>query len=296
MKIIATKKERIDKYLIEELNISRSYIQKLILNGNVTVNNEKINKNYITNIDDIIEYIIPENKELDIKKEDLDFEIVYEDDYLAVINKPKNLVVHPSQTTKEHTLVNGLLYKLENLSGINGVLRPGIVHRIDKDTTGLLMIAKNDFVHEDLSNQLKDHTVKRTYHAICYGKILHNTGKIDAPIGRSSSDRKKMAVTKDGKKAITHFKVLERFDDFTYIELNLETGRTHQIRVHMEYIGHPIIGDKLYGYKKVIGDNGQFLHAKTLGFIHPITKKEMFFDSKLPEYFTSFLESLRNKN
>ncbi len=222
----------------------------------------------------------------------MNLEIVYEDEDVAVVNKPKGMVVHPAAGNYENTLVHGLLYELEDLSTINGVARPGIVHRIDKDTTGLLMIAKNDKASLSLTEQLKAHTCKRTYQALVYGTIQENKGKINAPIGRDQMDRKKMAVTKNGKEAITHFTVLKRFKDFTLVECALETGRTHQIRVHFSYIGHPLVGDKVYGRRKVIGDEGQFLHAKTIGFLHPSTGKWMEFDSELPEYFKVFLNQL----
>ena len=222
----------------------------------------------------------------------MNLEIVYEDEDVAVVNKPKGMVVHPAAGNYENTLVHGLLYELEDLSTINGVARPGIVHRIDKDTTGLLMIAKNDKASLSLTEQLKAHTCKRTYQALVYGTIQENKGKINAPIGRDQMDRKKMAVTKNGKEAITHFTVLKRFKDFTLVECALETGRTHQIRVHFSYIGHPLVGDKVYGRRKVIGDEGQFLHAKTIGFLHPSTGKWMEFDSELPEYFKVFLKQL----
>ena len=202
------------------------------------------------------------------------------------------MVVHPGCGNYESTLVNGLLYELDDLSEINGVIRPGIVHRIDKDTTGLLMIAKNDEASKSLTEQLKNHSCKRTYHALVYGVINENKGKINAPIGRSKEDRKKMAVVKDGKEAITNFTVLKRFKNYTYVECRLETGRTHQIRVHFEYIGHPLVGDKTYGRRKIIGDLGQFLHAKTIGFVHPHTNEWMEFDSELPEYFTDFMNTL----
>jgi len=204
------------------------------------------------------------------------------------------MVVHPGAGNYEGTLVNGLLYEVDDLSEINGVLRPGIVHRIDKDTTGLLMVAKNDKASLSLTEQLKNHSCKRKYHALVYGVINENKGRINAPIGRSKEDRKKMAVLKDGKPSVTNFTVLKRFKDFTYIECQLETGRTHQIRVHLEYIGHPLVGDTTYGRKrKIIGDQGQFLHAKVIGFTHPTTNEWMEFDSELPQYFTDFMKDLQ---
>ncbi|MDE5855591.1 MAG: RluA family pseudouridine synthase, partial [Anaeroplasmataceae bacterium] len=209
-----------------------------------------------------------------------------------VVNKPKGMVVHPGAGNQEETLVHGLLYELDDLATINGVVRPGIVHRIDKDTTGLLMIAKNDMAALGLAEQLKNHSCKRRYQALVYGTFTESKGKINAPIGRDPEDRKKMAVSKTGKQAVTHFTVLKRFKEFTLIECELETGRTHQIRVHMSYIGHPIVGDKIYGRRKVIGDQGQFLHAKLIGFEHPKTHQWMEFDSELPKYFLDFLATL----
>ena len=285
---------RIDKALKNLLeDKSRAYISKCIDEGKILLNgNPSFKSSYITKIGDVIEVLDITPKELKLEKEDLNLNIIYEDDYVAVVNKPKNMVVHPGCGNYESTLVNGLLYELDDLSEINGVIRPGIVHRIDKDTTGLLMIAKNDEASKSLTEQLKNHSCKRTYHALVYGVINENKGKINAPIGRSKEDRKKMAVVKDGKEAITNFTVLKRFKNYTYVECRLETGRTHQIRVHFEYIGHPLVGDKTYGRRKIIGDLGQFLHAKTIGFVHPHTKEWMEFDSELPEYFTDFMNTL----
>ncbi len=285
---------RIDKALASiKTDYSRSYILKCIEDEKILVNDKVVKPSYKLELNDEITILDIEIKELEIEAEDLKLDIVYEDSDVAIINKPKNLVVHPSSTTKEATLVNGLLYELEDLSSINGVERPGIVHRIDKDTTGLLMVAKNDKASKSLTEQLKNHTCKRTYHALVYGVINEDKGKIDAPIARSKEDRKKMAVDKDGKNAVTNFKVLKRFKNFTYIECQLETGRTHQIRVHLEYIGHPLVGDKVYGHKrKIVGDQGQFLHAKTIGFVHPTTNKFMEFDSELPDYFKEFMDNL----
>ncbi len=246
---------RIDKALASiKTDYSRSYILKCIEDEKILVNDKVVKPSYKLELNDEITILDIEIKELEIEAEDLKLDIVYEDSDVAIINKPKNLVVHPSSTTKEATLVNGLLYELEDLSSINGVERPGIVHRIDKDTTGLLMVAKNDKASKSLTEQLKNHTCKRTYHALVYGVITEDKGKIDAPIARSKEDRKKMAVDKDGKNAVTNFKVLKRFKNFTYIECQLETGRTHQIRVHLEYNGHPLVGDKVYGHKrKIVG-------------------------------------------
>lgn len=284
---------RIDKVIASLCpEFSRDFIIENIKDGKFLVNDKTVKPSYKAQEKDIITIPDIETKKLDLEALDLGLEIVYEDDDVAVVNKPKGLVVHPSLTSTEPTLVNGLLYELDDLSSINGVERPGIVHRIDKDTTGLLMIAKNDNASKSLTEQLKNHSCNRTYHALVYGVINEEKGRINAPIGRSKEDRKKMAVVKDGKEAITNFKVLKRFKDFTYIECKLETGRTHQIRVHLEYIGHPLVGDKTYGRRKVIGDQGQFLHAKTIGFIHPTTGKWMEFDSELPAYFKEFMNNL----
>ena len=284
---------RIDKVIASLCpEFSRDFIIENLKDGKFLVNDKTVKPSYKAQEKDIITIPDMETKKLDLEALDLGLEIVYEDEDVAVVNKPKGLVVHPSLTSTEPTLVNGLLYELDDLSSINGVERPGIVHRIDKDTTGLLMIAKNDNASKSLTEQLKNHSCNRTYHALVYGVINEEKGRINAPIGRSKEDRKKMAVVKDGKEAITNFKVLKRFKDFTYIECKLETGRTHQIRVHLEYIGHPLVGDKTYGRRKVIGDQGQFLHAKTIGFIHPTTGKWMEFDSELPEYFKEFMNNL----
>lgn len=297
--IINSKKDnlRVDTYIVEELNdISRSSVQKLIIRGNVAVNEKVIKQNYKVRIGDVIKIIIPDPVKLDVKPEDIDIDIFYEDDDVAIVNKPQGLVVHPAPGNTEGTLVNALLFKLNKLSSINGVIRPGIVHRIDKNTSGLLMIAKNDKAHNCLSAQLKEHTVNRIYYALVEGIIKENKGKIDASIGRSQKDRKKMAVTdKNSKRAVTNFEVLERFKKFTYLKLKLETGRTHQIRVHMKYIGHPVVGDTTYGYKNAkFGLKGQLLHAKTIGFVHPTTRDYMEFNSELPKYFDDILNNIRN--
>ena len=284
---------RIDKAIASlKPEFSRDFITENVKNGVFLVNDKAVKPSYKAQENDVITIPDLETKKLDLEAKNLNLEIVYEDEDVAVVNKPKGLVVHPSLTSTDVTLVNGLLYELDDLSSINGVERPGIVHRIDKDTTGLLMIAKNDNASKSLTEQLKNHSCKRTYHALVYGVINEEKGRINAPIGRSKEDRKKMAVTKDGKEAITNFKVLKRFKDFTYIECRLETGRTHQIRVHLEYIGHPLVGDKTYGRRKVIGDQGQFLHAKTIGFVHPRTKEWMEFDSEIPAYFKEFMDNL----
>ena len=287
--------QRIDTYLLNELNISRSKIQKMIKENYILVNDNEIKNSYILKNGDIItinEYKDEEMKAVPVK---MDLDIVYEDDDVIVVNKQNGLVVHPAPGNYDNTLVNGLLYHSKNLSTINGEFRPGIVHRIDAYTTGLLMVAKNDKAHEFLAKQLEEKTTVRKYVALVWGKINSDTGTIDAPIGRDLNDRKKMAINEDGKKAITHFKVLERYDDFSLIELKLETGRTHQIRVHMNYIGHPVINDNVYGKRKIIDDSGQCLHAKVLGFVHPKTNKYMEFDSELPECLLNIYNKLKNK-
>ena len=290
---IEFKNMRLDKALVKLWSDkSRSYVIKCIEEGKVIVNGNITKASYTVKENDVIEYEFLEEKKLNLEGQDLNLEIVYEDDDVAIVNKPKGMVVHPAAGNYENTLVHGLMYELDDLATINGVIRPGIVHRIDKDTSGLLMIAKNDKSSLALTEQLKEHSCMRHYQALVYGTIVENKGKINAPIGRDSEDRKKMAVTKNGKHAVTHFKVLKRYKGFTLIECELETGRTHQIRVHFEYIGYPLVGDKVYGRRKVIGDQGQFLHAKEIGFKHPTTSEWMEFDSQLPEYFTDFLSTL----
>ena len=284
---------RLDKALTEILEgKSRSYALKCIEEGKVLVNGKSEKPSYSLKKGDVISYELLEEQPLNMDAKNLNLEIVYEDSDVAVVNKPKGMVVHPGAGNQEETLVHGLLYELDDLATINGVVRPGIVHRIDKDTTGLLMIAKNDMAALGLAEQLKNHSCKRRYQALVYGTFTESKGKINAPIGRDPEDRKKMAVSKTGKQAVTHFTVLKRFKEFTLIECELETGRTHQIRVHMSYIGHPIVGDKIYGRRKVIGDQGQFLHAKLIGFEHPKTHQWMEFDSELPKYFLDFLATL----
>ena len=286
---------RIDKALALKLNnLTRNHILKLIDSDKIKVNGESCKPSYKLVLDDEITVEDEEPKELELKKEDLDLDIVYQDSDVLVINKPKGMVVHPGAGVSEHTLVNGLLYEVDDLATINGVVRPGIVHRIDKDTSGLLMIAKNDKASLSLTEQLKNHECKRIYHALVHGEINEDRGRINAPIARSKDDRKKMAVDKDGKVAITNFRVLKRFKNYTYIECKLETGRTHQIRVHLSYIGYPLVGDQVYGRRKT-EDGGQFLHAKTIGFIHPTTNEWMEFDSELPEYFINFMGNLDEK-
>ena len=285
---------RIDKYLMEKLDISRNRIQKSISDNLIKVNDKIVKNNYKVNLNDIIDYEIKEEKSMNVDPIKMDLDIVYEDNDVIVINKANGVVVHPATTTKGETLVNGLLDYSDSLSSINGDFRPGIVHRIDAYTTGLLMIAKNNKSHEILSKQLENKTAHRVYYALVEGVIKNDTGTIDAPIGRDLKDRKKMNVVKDGKKAITHFKVLERYKNATLLELKLETGRTHQIRVHMAYIGHPVINDSVYN-SKIINNEGQCLHAKKLGFIHPTTNEYMEFDSDLPECFTNILNKYKEE-
>ncbi|MFP3775668.1 RluA family pseudouridine synthase [Enterococcus mundtii] len=291
---IKEEKGRIDKVLTALFaDHSRSQVQQWLKDGAVSVNGEPVKANYKVKSADAIVVEVPEPEELEILAEDLPIEIVYEDDDVAVVNKPQGMVVHPSAGHAQGTLVNALMYHMKNLSSINGVIRPGIVHRIDKDTSGLLMIAKNDQAHEALAQQLKDKTSLRKYIALVHGVIPHEKGTINAPIGRSKVDRKMQAIREDGKPAVTHFTVLERFENFTLVELQLETGRTHQIRVHMKYIGYPLAGDPVYGPKKTLKGNGQFLHAKLLGFTHPQTNERMTFEAPLPEVFEKTLEKLR---
>ena len=293
--IIHEESGRIDKVLNERLkDYSRSQIQQWIKDGQVSVDEQPIKANYKVSKGDQILIRIPEPEELELLPEDLQLDIIYED--VVVVNKPQGMVVHPSAGHSHGTLVNGLLHQIKDLSTINDVVRPGIVHRIDKDTSGLLMVAKNDQAHEALAKQLKDKTSLRKYVALVHGEIPHEKGRIEAPIGRSKVDRKMQAVIEGGKEAVTHFEVLERFAGFTLIELQLETGRTHQIRVHMQYIGYPVAGDPLYGPKKTLKGNGQFLHAKLLGFTHPKTGENLVFEAPLPEIFQKTLEQLREKD
>ena len=291
--------ERLDRYLSGSLeNLSRSYIQKLLKDGSIQVNDRPVKANYKVNEGDEILVQVPEPEAPDILPEDIPLDILYEDSDILVVNKPKGMVVHPSPGHFQHTLVNAVLYHCGGqLSGINGVLRPGIVHRIDMDTTGSLLICKNDRAHQILAEQLKEHSITRRYHAIVHGNIKSDSGTVDAPIGRHPSDRKKMSTkATHARNAVTHYRVLERFGDFTYIECELETGRTHQIRVHMASIGHPILGDAVYGPAKCpFKLEGQTLHAKILGITHPSTGKYMEFDAPLPPYFERLLRVLRRK-
>ncbi|REJ13778.1 MAG: RluA family pseudouridine synthase [Caldibacillus debilis] len=285
---------RIDKLLAGlDGEYSRSQIQDWITEGRVSVNGKVVKANYRVQEGDRIEWTVPEPEILDVRPEPMDLDIYYEDRDVIVVNKPRGMVVHPSPGHLNGTLVNGLLAHCRDLSGINGVLRPGIVHRIDKDTSGLLMAAKNDFSHEHLARQLENKTVLRKYKAIVHGVIPHDYGTIDAPIGRDPKDRQSMAVVDSGKPAVTHFRVIERFDKYTLVECELETGRTHQIRVHMKYIGHPVAGDPKYGPKRTLPIDGQALHAGVLGFAHPRTGEFLTFEAPLPEDFERLLNGLR---
>ncbi|GAB6738768.1 RluA family pseudouridine synthase [Streptococcus uberis] len=293
--IIKTGGARLDKALADLTDLSRSQANDEIKKGTVLVNGEPVKAKYTVKEGDIISYQLPEEEILDYEAEDIPIDIVYEDEDLAIINKAQGMVVHPSAGHSSGTLVNALLYHIKDLSTINGVVRPGIVHRIDKDTSGLLMIAKNDKAHHILADELKAKKSLRKYLAIVHGNLPNDRGMIEAPIGRSEKDRKKQAVTAKGKDAITRFQVVERFGDFTLVDLSLETGRTHQIRVHMAYIGHPVAGDPLYGPRKTLAGNGQFLHAQTLGFTHPSTGEMVTFTAEPPIIFRQTLEKLRNR-
>lgn len=286
--------ERLDKFLSESLeDTSRSDVQSRIKSGEITVNDEIVKPNYKLKTDDVITVHERQLIESEIVPEDLNLDIVYEDDDVAVVYKPRGMVVHPAAGHASGTLVNGLMYQLKSLSGINGELRPGIVHRIDKDTSGLLMVAKHDVAHRHLVEQLIDKSVTRKYIALVHGVITHDKGTIEAPIGRNTKNRQDMAVVDNGKDAVTHFNVLERFKDYTLIECFLETGRTHQIRVHMQYIDFPLVGDPKYGRRKTMDTDGQLLHAALIGFTHPMTEKELVFEAPLPEFFEEILEDLR---
>ena len=291
---------RIDKFLSDELpEMSRSYIQKLIKEDQVTVNGKIVKANYKLSADDFVVVCQPELKEPDILAEDIPLDILYEDEDFLVINKPKGMVVHPSAGHYSGTLVNALMYYCkDDLSGINGVMRPGIVHRIDMDTTGSLRVCKNDFSHQHIAQQLKEHSIRRVYHAIVHGVIEEEEGTVDAPIGRHPIERKKMSINyKNGKEAVTHYKVIQRFKNYTYIQCQLETGRTHQIRVHMASIKHPLLGDQVYGpQKNPFKLQGQTLHAKIIGITHPRTNEYIEADAPLPEYFQKLLKKLENLN
>lgn len=299
IEVSESKDKRIDIYLSEILkDFSRSAIKKLINDEKVTVNENIIKPRYQVKLGDLIEVEIKEEEDLVLEAEDIPLEIIHEDNDLAVINKPQGMVVHPAKGNENSTLVNALLFHFKSLSNLSGDIRPGIVHRIDKDTAGLLMIAKNNFTHENLVNQLKEHSITRKYLALVEGVIEEENGTIDAPIGRHKIDRMKMTVTEENSKdAVTHFKVLERFNKFTLIEAELETGRTHQIRVHMNFINHPVVGDLIYGHKEqVFKLEGQLLFAKIIGFIHPRSGEYLEFEVGLPEYFTKVLEKIKFDN
>lgn len=284
---------RLDKAVADLTELSRGLANEQIKNGQILVNGEAKKAKYAVKKGDVISYEVPEPEVVEYVAEDLPLEIVYQDEDVAVVNKPQGMVVHPSAGHTSGTLVNALMYHIKDLSGINGVLRPGIVHRIDKDTSGLLMIAKNDQAHLSLADELKNKKSLRKYWAIVHGNLPNDRGVIEAPIGRSEKDRKKQAVTAKGKPALTRFQVLERFGDYTLVELQLETGRTHQIRVHMAYIGHPVAGDEIYGPRKTLKGHGQFLHARTLGFTHPRTGEVLEFTAEAPAIFLETLENLR---
>ena len=289
---------RIDKFLSEQdMGVTRSGLVKLIENGGVKVCGKEISKNYKLKKGDNITVEIPEPVELDVLPQNIPVEIVYEDDCLLVVNKPKGMVVHPAAGNPDGTLVNALLYHCKGrLSSINGVIRPGIVHRIDKNTSGLLIVAKTDQAHQFLAEQIKEHSFTREYQAILCGRLRDKSGTIDAPIGRSKYDRKKMCVTpENSKNAVTHYEVIDEFGQYSLVKFRLETGRTHQIRVHSAYIGHSVLGDDVYG-KPYKGVEGQCLHAKKIGFIHPETKEYLEFDSELPEYFSALLDKLRQNS
>lgn len=290
-----TNNERIDVYVSSKLeDMSRNSVQKLISDGNITVNNKIVKSNYKVKLNDSIFIILPEPEILDIDAEDIPIDIVYEDDDLAVVNKAQGMVVHPAPGHYSGTLVNSLMYHLKNLSSINGVMRPGIVHRLDMNTSGLMLIAKNDKSHNFLAKCLKEHSINRIYYALVEGNIKEDSGTIDAPLGRSEKDRKKRAVTyKNSKEAVTNFWVLERYGKYTLLKLKLETGRTHQIRVHLKHISHPVVGDEIYGSKtNKFGLNGQLLHSKSVGFIHPTTMEYMEFESELPDYFQKVIKKI----
>lgn len=290
---------RADKILSEALvNYSRSFVQNLFIDGLVKSGNKQINKSYKPKAGETINFAVPEPTVLSLEPENIPLEIMYEDEHLLVVNKPRGMVVHPAPGNYNQTLVNALLWHCKgNLSGINGVARPGIVHRIDKDTSGLLLVAKSDKAHVSLSEQIKAHSLDREYRAVIHGKLKNPEGVVNAPIGRSSTDRKKMSVTdKNSKNAVTHYTVIEEFKNFSFIKLKLETGRTHQIRVHMAHLGHPVAGDPVYGPKNGVASlNGQCLHAAVLGFIHPISNEFIRIEAPLPEYFSDFIEVIKKQ-
>ena len=291
--IIADKSERLDVFLSEKLDKTRSAVKKLVDDGEITVNGNKVKAGRTLKIGEEISVDIPDPVKLDLEAENIPLDIIYQDKDIAIINKPQGMTVHAGNGTHGSTLVNALLYHLDSLSGINGVIRPGIVHRIDKDTSGLLVVAKNDAAHLSLSEQIKNKTCHRIYLALLEGTVKQNDGIIDTFIGRSDKNRTMMAVKDSGRRAVTHFKVLKRYKEFTFAEFKLETGRTHQIRVHCKYIGHPIVGDPVYGYEKQkFKLNGQLLHAWKLELTHPSTGERMSFEAPLPDYFQAVLQKL----
>lgn len=291
--IIADKSERLDVFLSEKLDKTRSAVKKLVDDGEITVNGNKVKAGRTLKIGEEISVNIPDPVKLDLEAENIPLDIIYQDNDIAIINKPQGMTVHAGNGTHGSTLVNALLYHLDSLSGINGVIRPGIVHRIDKDTSGLLVVAKNDAAHLSLSEQIKNKTCHRIYLALLEGTVKQNDGIIDTFIGRSDKNRTMMAVKDSGRRAVTHFKVLKRYKEFTFAEFKLETGRTHQIRVHCKYIGHPIVGDPVYGYEKQkFKLNGQLLHAWKLELTHPSTGERMSFEAPLPDYFQAVLQKL----
>ena len=289
---------RLDVFLAEKAEITRSYATVLIDDGNVLVNGKKAAKNTKLKNGDVVDITIPDPQEYTVEPENIPLDIVYEDEHLLVVNKPKDMVVHPAAGNYSGTLVNAILYHCgDSLSGINGVMRPGILHRIDKNTSGLLLVAKNDNAHLALAEQIAEHSLTREYEAVVYGNLKNDTGTVNAPIARHPIKRKQMAIVDGGREAVTHYTVLERFGNFTHVKLRLETGRTHQIRVHMASLGHPVAGDDVYGPHKVITKlGGQCLHARKIGFIHPATHEYMEFTSDLPEYFTKFLKECSGGN
>lgn len=294
MKIVVKESNiRIDKFLSLNTDYSRSKMQKLIKDGDVLVNGDVVSSSYVVKLDDVIEILDMESEEILLEPEKMDIDIVYEDEYLAIINKKSGVVVHPAVGNFSHTLVNGLMYHFNSISKTSSI-RPGIVHRLDKDTSGLMVVAKNDLVHEKLSNMIKNKEVERCYLALVWGVLMHDKGTIDAPIGRDINNRQKYAVTNvNSKDSITHFMVLERFKDVTLISCKLDTGRTHQIRVHMDYIKHPIVNDPVYGNRKLFNDFGQMLHSKSIRFIHPITGKKLYYEVDAPKEFYEILDNFR---
>lgn len=283
---------RIDKYLTEELDYSRTQVNKMLDAGMIVVNDEKVKPSYKVKVNDIISILEEFHEESDVTPVKMDLDIIYEDEDIIVLNKPTGLVVHPGSGNMTNTLANGLMYYTKNLSDLNGEERPGIVHRLDKDTSGIMLVAKTNRAHQVLAEDFKSHDVKREYIALVCGVLPHNKAKIDAPIGRDVNARKKMCVTAtNSKNAITHLQVLKRYKNNTLVSLNLETGRTHQIRVHMNYIGYPVFNDPVYGTQK-LSEYGQFLHSRTIDFVHPITKEKLHFSCPLPEYFDAYLETL----